>query len=295
MFRVFDYGRGNYSYINPSREWQQTGTGFGKIILANNSFMKALAAENIVSFPSAPRLPAVRYFEYFTSPTAEKKEGVWIVRNGAYKFALPITVGTKPGVSDYLPVPYGLAGFATPVEEVYPALVPFLTLADGKTYAASDGADEIIVGAKADSLAITNRKWARIGSKSGERFENGLTSIVLWRIERDRLIRTEVIDSDSETVVKNWRVAIPSSATSARAVSFKNGVQRFLLTGRDGTTAISIRAPEGIVFQIEKVGDSRLGKGVLGGVPIHLVAEASDVRISRGWNFTWVVTFEIVK
>jgi hypothetical protein len=42
LFTVFAYGRGNYSYINPSREWQQTGTGFGKIIVAHDAFIRAL-------------------------------------------------------------------------------------------------------------------------------------------------------------------------------------------------------------------------------------------------------------
>ncbi|MBA3351473.1 MAG: hypothetical protein H0U23_03445, partial [Blastocatellia bacterium] len=127
MFRVFDYGRGNYAYINPSREWQQTGTGLGKIILAHHTFMKALDAENVTVFPATPTLRDVARFEFFAK--GEKQEGVWLYRRGRMQFALPITVGTKPAISDYLPVPFGLAGFAPPVEEVYPALVPFITLA----------------------------------------------------------------------------------------------------------------------------------------------------------------------
>src|SRR5215207_6199531 len=42
LFTVFAFGRGNYSYINPNREWQQTGTSFGKIILASDEFVKVL-------------------------------------------------------------------------------------------------------------------------------------------------------------------------------------------------------------------------------------------------------------
>src|SRR4029077_12808004 len=111
-------------------------------------------------------------FDLFAK-TADKQLGVWLIRQGKLQFALPITVGTKPGIADYLPAPHGLAGFSAPVEEVYPSLVPFVTLADGKTYSASEGADEIIPGADGRSLKTVNRKWAQIGSKSGERFENG--------------------------------------------------------------------------------------------------------------------------
>ena len=66
----------------------------------------------------------------------------WYVR-AHLRFALPITTGTKPGVADYLPAPHGLPGFAAPVEQVYPALTPYLELEDGRTIVATDGADLI--------------------------------------------------------------------------------------------------------------------------------------------------------
>ena len=296
MFRVFDPGRGNYSYINPGREWQQTGAGLGKIILAHQTLMKVLDAEKLTTFPVAPTLRQALRFDFFTPQTAERKEGVWIARTMHYQFALPITVGTKPAISDYLPVPYGFPGFAAPVEEVYPVLVPFVTLSDGKTYAASDGADEITIGTKAGSLGIFNRKWARIGSKSGERFENGLTSRVLWQIYQNRLMRREVIESAEATILKKWRVAVPSTATRAKVVATAAaGEQRFVLTGPHGRLAVTIRAPKGITFKVEDVGDTRLGKGVIGGVPIHLVAEASDISLAKDEKFIWEISFEIGK
>src|SRR5215203_6023128 len=177
LFTVFAFGRGNYSYINPSREWQQTGTGLGKIILANDEFIKVLEKENVVSFPAKPTLPDIARFEFFTRGK-QKQEGVWVVRQGGLRFALPITVGTKPAIADYLPAPFGLSGFSAPVEEVYPSYVPFVTLADASVYAAADGADNITPAANGRSLAFTNTKWAKVGSKSGERFDSGLRSEV---------------------------------------------------------------------------------------------------------------------
>src|SRR4029078_12245094 len=100
-----------------------------------------ISAAKFILFPVAPLLPDAARFEFFAK--GEKQEGVWLFRRGKMQFALPITVGTKPAISDYLPVPYGLPGFAPAVEKVYPALVPFITLGDGKVYAASDAADEI--------------------------------------------------------------------------------------------------------------------------------------------------------
>ena len=193
MFTVFKFGRGNYSYINPQREWQQAGTSFGKIILANDNFMRVLEKENLKEFPATPTLPNVARFEFFEKK-ADRQFGVWLVRQGKFQFALPITTGTKPAIADYLPAPFGLSGFSATVEEVYPSLVPFLELEDGKTYAASEGADEIFPANDGKSLRVVWKKWARIGSKSGETFETGINSEVNWRIEGNRLIRRENFD-----------------------------------------------------------------------------------------------------
>lgn len=293
MFRVFDYGRGNYSYINPSREWQQTGTGLGKIILAHHTLMKALEAENIATVPQTPTLPDVGRFEFFAKGP-EKQEGVWVFRRGSVQFALPITVGTKPGVADYLPAPFGLAGFAAPVEEVYPSLVPFVTMANGKTYSASDGADEIIPGADGSSLRTINRKWARVGSKSGERFENGLTSQVAWQVSGARLIRRETIEAQQNVVIKNWRVAVPTTATGV-FLPRSDADREYVFVLGDENLIVRVDAPKGVRFEIESTGDSRLGKGVLGAIPLHLVADHGELNLAKGEKFSWEVSFEVRK
>lgn len=289
MFNVFGYGRGNYSYINPSREWQQTGTGFGKIILAHDAFMKVLAKENVTDFPASPSLADVMRFEYFS--TGEKKEGVWLVRQGKLRFALPITVGTKPAISDYLPAPFGLPGFAAPVEEIYPSFVPFLTLADGQIYAASDGADAIVPGADGTALKITNTKWARVGSKSGERFENGLRSDVEFSISDGRLIRRETVTAIRDTEIKTWKFAYPSTGT---AFSSGRSGQRWDIdmTGPEGTTVVSIAVPEGTKIGINAAGDSKLSKGVLRAIPLHVVAEKAGIKLSAGQKMSWTVSVE---
>ena len=289
MFRVFDYGRGNYSYINPKREWQQTGTGFGKIILANSIFLRALEREKIAAFPAAPALADVARFDFFAK-TADKQLGLWLVRKGRFQFALPVTVGTKPGIADYLPVPYGLPGFSAPVEEVYPSLIPFLTLADGNTYSASDGADEIVPGADAMSLKTVNRKWTRIGSKSGERFENGLISVVEWRLVGNRLTRTETLTANSDTEIKNWRFALPTTGSQV-----EESGNTYLFAGREGKLKAEFKPLSGTKFSVFATGDSRLSKGVLGAIPIHLVANTDNVSLKKGEKLTWELSLELLK
>jgi hypothetical protein len=287
MFRVFDYGRGNYSYINPKREWQQTGTGFGKIILANHSFIKTLEREKITDFPSAPALPDVARFDFFLKGK-DRQYGVWLVRRGNLQFALPITVGTKPGISDYLPTPYGLTGFSAPVEQVYPSLTPFWTLADGSVYSASDGADEILPGADALSISTINSKWAKIGSPSGTNFTNGLRSEVEWRLNGRKLIRRETVAATSDVSVKNWKFALPSTATAVE----QNGVA-FDLASSGWILRTEFKPMPDTRFSVVTTGNSLLSKGVLGPVPIHLIAERGAFSLKKGESVSWELTLEL--
>lgn len=290
MFTVFAFGRGNYSYINPSREWQQAGTSFGKIILANSEFFAALEKEDITTFPAKPVLPDVARFEYFARG-AVKQEGVWLIRQGRLRFALPVTTGTKPAIADYLPAPFGLAGFSAPVEEIYPSFVPFLTLADDKTYAAADGADEITPGADAKSLTVATAKWALIGSKSGERYDIGLKSVVEFTIIGERLIRRETVTADRDVVIKRWKFVLPTTASSV-AQTESDGRRTFDLRGREGVLSAVFRQLDGTRFSTMATGDSKLGKGVLGAIPLHLVAESENIKLGPGRSISWEISVE---
>src|SRR5207247_10690811 len=146
---IFAFGRGNYAYITPQREWQQTTSLFGKLANSHTTLMDALEREGISSFPLVPTLPRVARFEFFRRDN-ERLAGVWLVREGDLHFALPLTTGTKPGVADYLPSPHGLPGFAAPVEQTYPAFTPYIETPDGATIVATDGAD--LIEPSADGL-----------------------------------------------------------------------------------------------------------------------------------------------
>ena len=292
LFTVFKFGRGNYSYINPNREWQQTGTSFGKIILAHDTFIKALERENLTTIPAAPKLGDVARFEFFDKNNA-RKEGVWLVRQGNLKFALPITVGTKPAIADYLPAPFGLAGFANPVEEVYPSLVPFLEMAGGKIYAASDGADEIEPSADGQSLRVVWRKWAQIGSKSGEQFDTGITSEVRWRIEGNNLIREETLTANKDLTIKNWRVAVPVTADKTR-FEINSKTRTDFFEGREGVLAVSATADWENKIDLTVTGDSRLGKGTLGAIPMHLIYSTENLQLRANQARRWKLNLTVM-
>jgi hypothetical protein len=291
-FDIFAYGRGNYAYISPPREFQQISTSFAKIIVAHDSFNKILEAEKVKEFPAKPTLENVARFDFYAKEK-DKQSGVWIVRQGNLRFALPITTGTKPAISDYLAAPFGLAGFAAPVEEVYPSFVPFFELEDSKTYAASEGASEIFPSKDNQSLRVVWKKFAQVGTKSGERFDIGLMSEVIWKIVGNKLIREETLTADRDLILKNWRFAFPSTANQNRVEMIKN--KRFdVFTGDEGTVKINAEAAWKFNSEILATGDSRLSKGVLRAIPLHQVLTAETIQLKAKKPQKWRFEIEVV-
>lgn len=279
LLNIFAYGRGNYAYISREREWQQTTGFFGKLANSHTPIVKALAKEGIASFPVVPTLAPVARFEFFRR-SAERVAGVWVVRQGALRFALPITTGPRPGISDYLPAPYGLAGFAAPVEQVYPVLTPQLELADGRVVVAGDGADVIEPASDGRSLHGRWTRWAVVGKKSGELQDVGLTSEVAWRIESGVLVREETLSSKQPVNIRRWWMAVPTSHDRVETDTVSGSrIDRFS-SKRGKLTVQLLDATFPVQAAIKAAGDSPLGKGVHGAIPLHLVFESKSLTVS---------------
>ena len=279
LLSIFSFGRGNYSYISRDREWQQTTGFFGKLANSHTPIMNALEKEGVATFPVTPSLPPVARFEFFRK-SPERSAGVWVVRQGMLRFALPITTGPKPGMSDYLPAPHGLPGFAAPVEQIYPAMTPYVELADGRTVVATDGADVIEPGADGRTLRARWTKWAVVGTPAGKVQDVGLTSEVVWRIEKGTLIREETLSSNQPVSVRRWRLVIPTTHDQVETENDKGmRVDRFSSTR--GTLEVRMSdASFPVKASIMATGNSPLGRGVHGPIPLHLVFESQNVNVS---------------
>jgi hypothetical protein len=286
LLSIFAFGRGNYSYISRDREWQQTTGFFGKLANSHTAIMNALEKEGITTFPVVPALSPVARFEFFRK-TPERSAGVWVVRQGLLRFALPITTGPKPGMSDYQPSPHGLPGFAAPVEQVYSALTPFIELADGRTVVATDGADVIEPAANGLSLRVRWTKWAVVGTPAGKLQDVGLTSEVYWHIENGKLIREETLSSKQPVSIKRWVLSVP--ATHDRAETDLTGVR---FTSTQGVLDVRMSGANfPLKISLMATGNSALGRGVHGAIPLHLIFEAKDITVnSDGLKYTIALT-----
>ncbi len=197
-------------------------------------------------------------------------------------------------MSDYLAAPFGLSGFENPVEEVYPSMVPFIKMEDGRTYAASEGSSRIEPSKDGQSLRVVWTKWGRVGSKAGDRFETGITSEVIWRIVGNKLIRTETLTSDKDTKIVRWWVAVPTTADDER-IEMTSGNRTDVLKGREGTLRVAVTADWPFETSLFATGDSKLGKGVLGAIPLHLIYSTENLQLKKGKKATWQLNLEVLK
>jgi hypothetical protein len=298
LLSVFDFGRGNYGYINREREWQQTTGFFGKVAHAHRLLSAALTDAGVERFPATPSLAPVARYEPFQVPApsaskspvegAGRQAGVWVVRQGAMRFALPFTTGTRPGVADYLPAPHGLAGFAAPVEQVLPSLVPFVELPDGKTIVAADGADRIDAAADGRSVKATWTRWAQIGGRAADPIAPGLTAQVEWRLDGSSLMRTEQLTASAPMVIRAWRVVVPSTGWQWETTT--GSPRTDAISGNEGRLAVTVTQSDWpISIRGVTTGDSPQGRGAKGPIPFHLQLEASNLTLAAGKPQGWAL------
>jgi hypothetical protein len=289
MLSVFAFGRGNFSYITREREWQQT-TGFlGKAALAHASFTEAMAREGLKQFQAEIVRPNFSRFEFFRR--GERSFGVWLVRQGPLSFTLPITTGTKPGVADYLPAPHGMQGFAAPVEQVYPSLVPFIELADGRVLVATDGADEIEPTMDGRGLRVVWRRGALVGGKSGQLVDPHIKSEVVWRLDGTALAREETLESSEAVTLRRWWVAVPSAATQTEA-QFVDGQRFDRFEVDEGVLEVAASADWPMKASLRATLDGALGRGARGPLPLHIVYETRDLRLNPKQPARWRITLK---
>jgi hypothetical protein len=286
LLAIFAFGRGDYSYITKEREWQQTTTFFGKVIASHNMFMRALEREGVKSFPSRPSLSDVVRFQYFRNGPG-RKFGVWVVRQGHLHFALPFVTGPKAATSDYEPAPVGFPGFAEPVEKIYPCLIPFLELEDGKTIAAADGADEIKPAADGKSVTVVWRRWVVPGAKTGDLVDTGLVSEVTWTLHGNTLQRVESLTASQSLNVRRLWFAIPSRYDHLET-SYPQGARIDRLTLEEKMLEVQVKNSDlPLEISAYATGNDPLGRGDRGPLPIHLIFQAKSFSLTPAKPIRW--------
>ena len=300
LLDIFAFGRGHFSYINPEREWQQTTAFFYKLAGAQQWLSAALESERIEMFPEEPTLPPVTRFDWHRRDA--RPAGTWLVRQGALRFALPITTGTVPGVADYLPAPHGLPGFAAPVEQFVPAMTPYVELAVGGVIVAGDGADTIEPAADGRSLRVTWKRWALVRAENktgtttplvggaGPLVEPGLTAVVTWTLEGNAVIRREAITATTPTMIRRFSMMFTSTGSRVTTSVREGGRRVDRFESPDGPVEVDVMdSSVPLATSLQATGNSALGRGTRGPIPLVLQWQADNLVLQAGASLTWTL------
>ena len=97
----------------------------------------------------------------------------------------------------------------------------------------------------------------------------------------DKLERTETLVADKDLKIKGWWIAIPSTADNSRVV-MNNQSRTDIFSGKEGALKVTANADWKFDSLLKATGDSKLGKGVLGAIPLHLIYSAENIELKKG-------------
>jgi hypothetical protein len=130
------------------------------------------------------------------------------------------------------------------------------------------------------SLRVRWTKWAIVGTPAGKLQDIGLISEIYWHIEKGTLVREETLSSKQAVSIRRWRMAIPSTYDNFDMEMLKRGAVRFK-SGKK-TLDVTFGADFPVEATVVATGDTALGRGVHGAIPLHLVYEAQNVELKSG-------------
>jgi len=168
------------------------------------------------------------------------------------------------------------------VEQLVPALTPYPELEDGRKIVAGDCADEIVPEANGQGVRAVWRRWAVVGGKAAQLVDAALETQVTWRIEGDALVRNEKITANRATTLRSFAVMFPSTG-DAVSTSFAAGRRTDRFDGREGSVAVTVdESSVPLTARVRATGDSPLGRGARGAIPLVLEYRAEGVSLKAG-------------
>jgi hypothetical protein len=184
-------------------------------------------------------------------------------------------------------VPDGFPGFEVPVEKLYPCLVPFLELPDGRTIAAVDGADDIEPAADGKSVSAVWKRWVVVGAKAAVFVDPGLVSEVTWTLQGDTLQRSESLTTSRPLDVRRLWFAIPSRYDHLET-SYLQGTRVDRLMSEGKSFEIQVKNSNlPLDISAYAAGNDPLGRGDRGPLPMHLIFQAENFLLTPAKPTYW--------
>ncbi len=89
-------------------------------------------------------------------------------------------------------------------------------------------------------------------------------------------------------------VAVPTTADNSKIEMIGNK-RTDIFEGREGTLKVSANADWKYHISLFASGDSKLSKGVLLAIPLHLIYKAENIQLKKGKKVTWQISLEVLK
>lgn len=74
-----------------------------------------------------------------------------------------------------------------------------------------------------------------------------------------------------------------------------NSKRTDVFQGREGTLKVVTNADWQFETSLEATGDSKLSKGVLLAIPLHLIYRAENIQLKKDKKLTWQISLEVLK
>jgi hypothetical protein len=120
-----------------------------------------------------------------------------------------------------------------------------------------------------------------------------ITSEVVWRVEGSTLTRDETLRSDEDLTLQRWWVAVPS--TLNRELRLVGSERQNLLMDEKSGLLVTVAADWPVSMSAWAPGDSALGRGARGPVPLHLIYESPHLHLPAKQDLHWRLTIKLQK
>jgi hypothetical protein len=130
--------------------------------------------------------------------------------------------------------------------------------------------------------------------KAGETVNPGLTAEVRWSIEGNSLLRAETISASAPIKVRRIWVIIPTSGDHD-STRFDAGIRTDQFDSSEGSLEATVTAADWPFHAaIFTPGNSALGKGNRGPIPLYLELDANDVTLQPGKPMKWTLRLTVL-
>jgi hypothetical protein len=117
-----------------------------------------------------------------------------------------------------------------------------------------------------------------VGGKPGEFVDVGLSSNITWTLADNLLVREEILAARQPLSIRRWRLAVPTTSAQVETRwDDKVRTDRFTSDGAD--LEVKLQASFPVKTKVFATGNSPLGRGVRGPIPLHAIFESSVLRL----------------